>query len=258
MICRHLAIVISAACLALAFGCGTEEKPPTTGGDYFPLTVGNWWLYTESDNDPDTDWASRPVRHEVVDYEEKDFEHDAEGALPVFVVANTFPDAAGDDDPRIEYVLDDGTRVLRKRQEVYETEVFVGEPKKVRDYEPGLLRFDRSRNTVGDNWAEYYTTYTVSIPPDLDPIEGDGEHQVDYVFEILEPETVTVPAGTFDCTVLMRQITVGNRVEEKIYYFAPGVGKVKEATTTGSSNESIYKVEELDEYYVVPAADGGV
>jgi hypothetical protein len=132
------------------------------------------------------------------------------------------------------------------RQEIFDHDTDA--LKKTRDYVPGLLRFDRGRTTVGDNWAEDYMIYTVSVPSDTQ----DGNWPMDYLYEILEPKTVTVPAGTFDCTVLQRTDSNDSSVEIKVYYFAPGVGKVKEITGDGS------KTEELVEYHVEIAADGGI
>jgi hypothetical protein len=176
-----------------------------------------------------------------------DFAYDAEGELSAFVVENTFPAGGGDTDTaggsRLEYIYDDGTRAVRKRHEIFDDTSTLT---KTRDYEPGFLRFDRSRTTVGDNWAEEYTRYTDTI--DGTPVT---ENVSGYLYEILGPETVTVPAGTFDCTVLQRTSTSGASVEIKIYYFAPGVGKVKEITE-GT------KEEVLVEYQVASTADAGV
>jgi hypothetical protein len=229
----------------LFLSCGTQEKPPMPeAGDYFPLTVGNYWVYDETDTT--SVWGTRQTRNDVTDYISMDFENDTEGALPVFVVEDTFPSGEGDINPRLEYIHDDGTRAVRVRQEIYVTEA-LDVLKKTRDYVPGLLRLDRSRTTVGDNWSEDYTTYTISNPSDAQ----DGAFPMDYLYEILEPQTVTVPAGTFDCMVVQRTDSNGSSVEIKVYYFAPGVGKVKEITGDGE------KTEELVEYHV-ESPDGGV
>jgi hypothetical protein len=41
---RRAIATACAACLALALGCGTEEKPPVPepSGDLYPLTVGDY------------------------------------------------------------------------------------------------------------------------------------------------------------------------------------------------------------------------
>jgi hypothetical protein len=227
--------------LPILLSCGTEEPPPKPETrDYFPLAVGNYWVYDETGYDKDNPTATRPNRHDVVDYLDKDFENDTEGALPVFVVENTFPSAEGDCDPRLEYIHDDGTRAVRMRQEVFDhaTDAL----KKTRDYVPGLLRLDRNRSTVSDNWDEDHTLYDDGSTVGVD---------VFYLYEILEPKSVTVPAGTFDCMVVQRTDPNGSSVEVKVYYYAPGVGKVKEITGDGA------KVEELAEYDV-ESPDGGV
>jgi hypothetical protein len=249
MIRRTISAVFAVA-VALVIGCGTVDKQPLPENtDYFPLAVGNWWLYNETDNDPDTEWETRPVRHEVVDYIEMDFEYDAEGALPVFVVENTFPSGGGDADPRLYFDYDDGSRVVRRRQEVYDKETDV--LSEIREWEPGLLKFDRSQTALGDEWEDEHVSYTISAPPGADVVM----ESTTYVYQVGDPESVTVPAGTFDCAVLRRFETSGNNAGElKVYYFAPGVGKVKEVSTPDSG---LVKVEELAEYHV-ESPDGGV
>ena len=248
MIHRFLAITVTAACLALALSCGTEEPPAPGSDDYFPLAVGNYWVYKETGYDNLHPELTRQFRHEVMDTADMDFEHDSEGALPVFIVEDTFPPPSevGADDPRKEYFYDDGTVVVRKRQETYDrnTDALM----KTRDYEPGLPKFDRSRTAIDDNWDVHFTSYTVSIPAEPD---DSPPFSTTYMFRILDPETTTVPAGTFECMKLSRFCTQGPcEGEEKIFYFAPGVGKVKEVTDE-------LKTEELTEYQV-ESSGGGV
>jgi hypothetical protein len=214
-------------------------------GDLFPLTVGDFWLYEETEG---TETAQ--TRYEVAEQIDYDFEYDVQDALPVFVINNTFPDGAGDTDSsggyRLQYYYDDGTRVVRMRHDVYdETDTLT----KVRDYVPGFLRFDRARIAVGEQWAEDYTTYTDSTPETA----GDAvPESASYLYEVLEPADVTVPAGDFDdCVVVQRKKTSGSSPEIKIYYYAPGVGKVKEITE-GT------KEEVLVDYVVASTADSGV
>ena len=232
--------------LPILSSCGTEEPPPATvpDGDLFPLTVGDFWLYDETKGG-----ETSQTRYEVAEQIDYDFAYDDQGALPVSVINNTFPAGGGDTDSsggyRLQYYHDDGTRVVRMRHDVYdETDTLT----KVRDYVPGFLRFDRGKITVGEQWAEDLTSYTDSTPEDGDGVVTEG---ASYLYEVLEPESVTVPAGTFDCVVVQRMRTSGSSVEIKIYYFAPGVGKVKEITE-GT------KEEVLVEYEVASTADGGV
>ena len=66
------------------------------------------------------------------------------------------------------------------------------------------------------------------------------QETVNFRFEVLSvTEEVTVPAGTFITLQLRRTELSGNEVKD--YYFAKGVGKVKEITQG-------IKTEELTEY----------
>ena len=239
---RTLQIIVPLAA-ALLGACGTEDKPPAPGGDLYPLAVGDAWLYEETDGADVTQ-----NQHEVIDRIERDFAYDDTDALPVFVVEDTFPTGESSDTDvapggwRLEYVHDDGTRVARLRQDVYDD---TGALTKTRDYAPGFLRLDRGRIEVGDQWAEEYTRYS-------DTLDGSAVTQevVSYLYEVMAPETATVPAGTFDCTVIQRTETIGSSPEIKRYYFAAGVGKVREVTGG--------KVEELVSYHLAGSPDAGL
>jgi hypothetical protein len=239
---RRHPILLVLPILALS-SCGTEDKPPAPDdGDLYPLAAGDVWLYRELDGAQTTQ-----VRYEVTGLVERDFEYDDQGAVPAFVVENTFPSGASSDTEvapggwRVEYIRDDGTRAARLRHDVYDED---GVLTKTRDYVPGFLRFDRSRAAVGAQWAEETTRYT-------DTLDGSAVEQevASYIFEVLEPEVVSVPAGTFQCTVVQRTETFGSSPEIKRYYFAAGVGKVKEITGA--------KIEELVSYQLAQGADAG-
>jgi hypothetical protein len=232
---------------ALAASCGTQEKaPPVAYDDLYPLAVGDYWLFDETDS---TTGITVQNRYEVTEETTYDFQYDDVGAIPVYLIEATFPSGSSTDTEvvtggwRVEYVSDDGTRSVRMRHDIYDD---LGALTKTRDYVPGFLRLDRSKVTVGDEWAEEYTRHT-------DTQDGTAVTQdtASYLYEVMDPETVTVPAGTFDCTVVKRTLTSGASLEVKIYYFAPGVGKVKEITE-GT------KEEVLTEYSVIAPADAGV
>lgn len=229
--------------LPILLSCGTEEKPPASAtGDYFPLAVGDWWLFEEDEGEETTQ-----VRYEIVDFTNMTFGHGI-GARDVYVVENTFPtgDTGSDTDAvggwRVQYYFDDGSRVDRLRHEVYDDD---GNLTKTRDYVPGFLRYDRSK-LQGDEWAEELDRYSDSTPEDT--TDDVLYEPTSYLFEVLPPETVTVPAGTFDCAVWKRTET-DNTGEIKMYYYAPNVGKVKEVTGD--------KIEVLLEYHVAAAVDAG-
>jgi len=230
------------AIIALALGCGTEEKSSDAGvGDYFPLAVGDTWLYEEDDG-----VAVTRVQYEVIDFATKTFGNGI-GDKEVFFVKNTFPNGGGDTDSpdgwRMQYYLDDGTRIDRLRHEVYDVGDILT---KTRDYDPGFLRFDRGK-TVGDQWAEDFTRYTDSTPEiTTDEIVTD---ETSYLFEVVGYQTVNVTAGEFNCVVWKRTET-DTSGEIKLYYYAPDVGKVKEVTGD--------KVEQLVSCTVGGVTYGGV
>jgi len=211
--------------LPILLSCGTKEKPDASvTEDYFPLEVGDTWLYQEDDGTEVTQ-----ILYEVTEKIDYDFEYDELGPLSVFVVRNSFPsgDSGSDTDAaggwRVQYYLDDGTRIDRLRHEVYDDD---GVLTKTRDYVDGFLRFDRAKVET-DEWAEEFTRYTDSTPENTaDEIVVD---ETSYLYEVMGFVTVTVPAGEFNCVEWKRTETDASG-EIKLYYYAPGVGKVMEIT----------------------------
>jgi hypothetical protein len=200
-------------------GTGTGDGT----GDYFPLSVGNFWEYTETDA-----VGTTALRYEITGFENVAFGNGV-GAKDVFVEEDTFPGTSTE--RRVQYLEDDGVRVVRDRHLVYDT---TGALTKERDYVPGFLRFDRSKIAVGDAWSETVTTYTDTL--DGTPITT-GSTSYDYVVLAVDAP-VTVPAGTFGCLSIQRTKTSSAPQEVKIYSFARGVGKVKEVTQ-GSKEEAL-------------------
>lgn len=220
--------------MAGAMACGAEE--PSGGGEYYPMSVGNYWVYEETTAYGDT----VQLRYEVIGYETKLFDY-IEGERDVFIVENTFPGVSNE--RRVQYIEDDGTRAERLKHEIFDTQE---ELTKIRYFEPGFLRFDRSRTGKNEQWTELLYHYTDLV--DGTPIQ---ELELEYRYRVVDRhQEITVPAGTFNCLVLERSEVKGTVGEVKIYYYAPGVGKVKEITEND-------KEEDLVEYHVAEA-DAGV
>ncbi len=228
------AATLSITVCALVFaGCG-ENDPDAITGNYYPVGVGDYWEYIETyaDGAP-----HETLRHEVNGTETIDFGGEL-GERTVFVIDNT-PDITSTKS-RTYYLEDDGDKVTRVSQTVYDTD---GNLTKTQDYDPGALRFDRTRITKGETWEESYTRYTYD--------EGGNETGsllFQYTFTITElHEEVIVPAGTFDCITITRERSPPLSYEMKTYYYASGVGKVKEISEQSSSGN---KMEELNTYSV--------
>jgi hypothetical protein len=220
-------LLLLAPLAAIPPACG-EEDPPADG-EHYPLAVGDFWVYEETDAYGD----SATLRYEVTGREAVNFPL-LGASREVFVVDNTFPGTS--DERRTQYIEDDGVRAARLGHVIFDDG---GTPTKRREYDPGFLRFDRSRVAPGESWTEDVTEYT-------DTMDGAEvqQNEVQYRFEVLaDHEKVTVPAGTFDCLVLERSVVYGSVGDVKVYYFAPGVGKVKEITEND-------KEEDLVEYEV--------
>jgi hypothetical protein len=94
------------------------------------------------------------------------------------------------------------------------------------DYEPGFARISEAWTTVGI-MEELLYDRTAYDGQGLNPmVEARG-----HTFEVLAvDEEVTVPAGTFqNCVKIERVRTVGAESGALVWYwYAPGVGKVRE------------------------------
>jgi hypothetical protein len=93
------------------------------------------------------------------------------------------------------------------------------------DYDPGFVRVSEAWTEVGIKQELLYkrTAYDgLGLNPD---VEDRG-----HTFEVLAiDEEVTVPAGTFNCVKIERVRTVGAESGALVWYwYAPGVGKVRE------------------------------
>jgi hypothetical protein len=105
-------------------------------------------------------------------------------------------------------------------------------------YQPSKLRVDETaaHMTMGATWVDTYTEI------EEDPVTGDvvtTEKSESWTVEAAS-ESVTVPAGTFTAIKLRRTSDVVGGAD-KTYWFAPGVGKVKEVGD---------QTEELTEYTI--------
>jgi hypothetical protein len=228
----RIAAMAIVSCVFVA-GCGDRVSDGMDLSGYFPMAVGNYWKYQEVN---EISGKEAEVVHEVTDFREENIDNGV-GTREVFIYISTWSDVlgGGEDVVKLQYIEDDGDRVVRHYQE--KTGGASGTEVNVFTYVPGLLKFDRTKNEMGMVWTEPLECYGCTT-------DGVSGQQREYTFEILNlHETITVPAGTFDCLVVKRWIADGVTEEEKIYYFAEGVGKVKELTDDT-------KVEELTEYDV--------
>ncbi len=219
-------------------GCGAtdvgDQDTDTTpvGEDYYPMAVGNSWTYLETFDMG----GSEHLFYEVTGIETVDLPYGDLGQQELFALENTFADTPLE--KRIQFIGDDGVRADRLQHLIWDRD---GVLTKQRDFVPGFLRFDRQKVSVGEQWSESVDRFT-----DLKDGTAVVQSTVIYQYEIIAAdEPVTVPAGTFECLKVKRTVTVGTDPEEKIYFFAKGIGKVKEVTTG-------LKMEELTSVQISP------
>ena len=109
-------------------------------------------------------------------------------------------------------------------------------------YDPGFLRADDDwLDAAVDSYEERLYDRTEYDNPDmLNPMHEARGH----AYRILAlDETVTVPAGTFECVKVERIRTIGGAAGERvIHWYAPGIGKVREERPADSRIEELAEV----------------
>ena len=229
--------------LLFVFACGSQEvvnndtesgRDSNTNGDagpdsgtdvenvendYYPMAVGAFWKYRE------TQPGLTPIEltYTITKKEKKTF-GDITGEREVFFMENTFD---VNEEYRVQYIEDDGVRAVRHGHDVYTDEGW----KKVRTYTPGFLRFDRGKVAVGEKWEETVSSVTVDA-------KETKTQTTTYEFEVLRVGTpVTIGIGTFNCIQLKRKDSADS--ETKLYWYAPGIGKIREQTLDTSKEEEL-------------------
>lgn len=93
------------------------------------------------------------------------------------------------------------------------------------DYDPGFLRCSEAWTAVGGPQEYLYDRTAYDANGQNPSTEPRG-----HTFEVVAVgEMVTVPAGTFECVKVERVRTVGTEAGALVWFwFAPGVGKVRE------------------------------
>ncbi len=200
--------------------------------DYYPMKIGDYWTYRE------TETGLTPIEftYTVLDEDEITISEGADaGVKKVFVWERVFKSDSASNNPtdeegRIQYIENQKTKAVRHRQKNSHIE---SEVTKQRDFIPGFLRFDRTKTAAGDQWTETITrTDTYPQEPAKTPLTVT----VSYEYKIISTnDPVTIDNKNYTCIQIQRKALSDNEI--KVYWFAKGIGKVKEQTGT--------KIEEL-------------
>ena len=206
---KPIAIMLATSTLLLAvvLGCSYLKKSGSGGsslsggglssaGDYFPLGVGNSWKYRSTTADG-----------KQSEFTVKVLSEDKENGNPTYLVetVSTFQ-------PIHDWYSKSDGWVLMNRQEYVKTGM-------KSEYQP-TKQFLKNPLKSGDAWQW----------------KGKGmmNLDIDESNEVSGPETVTVPAGTFQAMKVMTKVVQGGAPVTKNYWYAGGIGMVKSMTDTGS------------------------
>ena len=214
--------------LAVALGaCGggdddaqTDGPPVGDGGQgrYLPLAMGATWTYRV------TDPVSGAVANKSSTVEAyEDIGGDKAGTMGFRVRTEKL------DGRTVSWQADTGTSIVRHREQTFD---LAGAMIAEEYYTPFKLRVDESpaHLMMGAAWTEAFTEKHTDMATGTTTTMKMDAWTVEAV-----AESVTVPAGTFSCVRLHR---VGQAMgqSDKTYWFARGVGKVKE---TGGQTEEL-------------------
>jgi hypothetical protein len=229
---RVLLVAMAVSPVAWLTACNQDDPPgeapggdaSATAGEFLlPWATGNSWTYQVTEDGEVTTKVTTVGAVEPV-----------MGSGPnQAVLANRTVTTKGERDETVSWQERVGDRVIRHREQSFKAST--GELDVEEHWDPHKLHIDGSaeRIVAGAHWTESYAE-TKSL--------GAGgttsAQRTDQWSVKAADEEVTVPAGTFRAVVFEKKST-----DIKTYWYAPGVGKVKE---TGGQTE------ELVSYQVMP------
>lgn len=224
---RFIAIATAVAAWLALTACGQSDPPsPADSDSYFPLLDGARYEYLHSNGG----WT------EIVEIESAaggTFEQHQSGDPDGESSTSTFDVVDGD--------------VLR----VAEDQLLDGDLVYSAEYDPGFLRFSSAwvdAETGFEETRTYDRTETEAGMAPKDPQPRAHTFTVETA-----TETVTVPAGTFRNCLRVRRVRalddpsiddpMAQEEQDKLYWFAAGVGKVREENVMTGSTELLTRYE---------------
>jgi len=206
---------------------GTDKDGGSPVADYMPMKAGNVWKY-------EAVYSAGKVLTKELEGSQK-IPDDAEGRSAFKLVRTESDDP---EDLRHTYIgMEDGDYV-RYRKEWYNA----GALKGIKVYTPYFLRIDFSQMKTGGSWKALFTR------TDYDENGTNiGEIEKEYRYKVNSmDDPVDVGGETVHCVKITRtDITDG---DVKTFWFADGIGKVKEIGTETDNPDEEHEL--LIEYTV--------
>lgn len=212
--------ILGAFALAVTFaGCGGSE-PPAQGDQapYLPISTGATWTYRV------TNGSTGAVTNKSSTVEAFEDVGGSKAGVMAFRVRTE-----KDTGYTVSWQVVSPAGVVRHREQSFDT---LGAMKTEEYYEPSKVRFDAtaSHTVPAASWTENYSEVVTDIPTAMTTTAAKTEQ---WTVEAVG-EAVTVPAGTFTC-IRVRRVSAVAGQSAKTYWYARGVGKVKE--TGGQAEE---------------------
>lgn len=199
-----------------------EELSAAIDTDYYPMTDGAVWRYQH------VGWVEEITATQI------EFEEEV-----AFIVSDS-PNPS--DDLQSDSILTKREgRWLRIAKEVFLSTPTGDILDSSSDYGVGFTRFNDAWVTSGVGFAETPSYERVETPGTLEENSPEAEARR-HTFEVVAiDQIVETPAGTFNCIEIKRtkdwQADLGNDPQVKRFWFAPGVGKVREFNEGNGNTE---------------------
>ena len=204
---------------------GAGGAPPSTDGSLFPIATGNSWSFRTTNAGVVGNKTQTVMAMEMVG-------GTGPNATMMAYHLVTIKDDGADKTESWQAEVDG--KIVRFHERSYSAST--GDLELEEHWDPYKLRIDGTRLMPGAMYTEQYSETKLAVG--MAPATATSS---DTWKVISEAESVTVPAGTFSAVVIEK---VGGPSSSKRYWFARGIGKVKE---TGGS-----QTEELTSYTVKP------
>jgi serine/threonine-protein kinase len=229
---RRRTILALGAGVLLAAGAGVaatqwHRGPSATGcvetASFMPLATGNSWTYRITD--PSTGQVD-PVDKTITIDREGDERGLKAGVRGYRLLRQDTNGQA------YRWIRDTGNAVVWDHDEWFDS---AGAPTRAIFYVPYRLRVDHrcERRVVGASWTEAYEAIESAMP---NAAARTSQMRERWTVEAVD-EAITVPAGTFRAMRIHRLNEATNT--DSTYWFAPGVGKVKEFSPPKEQEELV-------------------